>query len=72
MERTPCEHLYDIACRELSEVMAQRDDLLALLKDIELVINPRDMGGISLHEWGSRLRVATAKIQEAIAKADGK
>jgi hypothetical protein len=34
IERTPCEHLYDIACRELSEVMAQRDELLAALKMI--------------------------------------
>lgn len=29
--RTPCEHLYDIACRELSEVIAQRDRLRAAL-----------------------------------------
>jgi hypothetical protein len=32
IERTPCEHLYDIACRELSEVMVQRDELLATVK----------------------------------------
>jgi hypothetical protein len=34
IERTPCEHLYDIACRELDEVRAQRDELLAALKEM--------------------------------------
>jgi hypothetical protein len=93
VERTPCEHLYDIACRELDEVRAQRDEmdkayaslshgagalrvqrdeLLATLKDVELVINPRDIGGISMHEWGSRLRVATSRILEVVAKYEGK
>jgi hypothetical protein len=33
MERTPCEHLYDIACRELSEAMAQRDELRSLVRE---------------------------------------
>lgn len=69
--RDDCPHP-DADTGEYVALLRERDELLALLKDVELVINPRDMGGISLHEWGSRLRVATAKIQEAIAKAEGK
>jgi hypothetical protein len=66
MKRTPCEHLYDIACRELSEVMAQRDELLAALKG--LIAND----GIELALGGNPNVVGRVleRARAAIAKAD--
>jgi hypothetical protein len=65
-KRTPCEHLYDIACRELSEVITQRDELLAELRNIAtadpLTWEP-DMRD-QFRPWAqSRARAAICRVQ---------
>lgn len=55
-----------------ARLIAAAPDLLAALKVAELAINPRDRGGISLHDWGSRLKGATTVVLAAIAKAEGR
>jgi hypothetical protein len=55
---TNCERLYDIACRELTKVMAQRDELLKALNGVIRVAD--------------RKTVEFDAARAAVAKAEGK
>jgi hypothetical protein len=65
MERTPCEHLYDIACRELSEVMAQRDRLRAALVALIGVD-----GKAELEQMEAVMRLMPAAAEDKAASVD--
>jgi hypothetical protein len=65
MERTPCEHLYDIACRELSEVMAQRDRLRAALVALIGVDGKTD-----LEQMEAVMRLMPAPAEDKAASID--
>jgi hypothetical protein len=65
MERTPCEHLYDIACRELSEVMAQRDRLRAALVALIGVD-----GKAELEQMEAVMRLMPAPAEDKAASVD--
>ncbi len=46
------------------------EDLRDTLTTADDAINPKDLSGISLHEWNTRLKSATWEIQNAIAKCN--
>lgn len=63
-------HALNLANAQLIVHRVQAHDaLVAALQAADVAINPVDREGISLHEWNSRLRVATSTIRAALALA---
>lgn len=46
--------------------ITKQETFIEELQNARAAMNPPDIGGISLHEWNARLKVATARIDAVL------
>lgn len=65
----PAAKTFNAQSKVRGQLIVAAPDLLRALEGLLLAVNPADRGGISLHEWNTRLKAASKIGTAAVNKA---